>query len=548
VVVHHCATRSSSINVGGTAGCAGVPEGAPHDEDAPKNRQGGTDQPNRPSTSEVQPLGQCLLAALTLAAAALLLAPIWTVRYPLLIDYPNHLASAFALAHLNDPAFHLNQFYAANWNTYPYLTMDVLLLGLQRIVSIDIAGRLLLSLAVLSVPAGAWFFIRRANPGQESLSVWALLVSSNLFFFLYGFLNLQFSLAIGLFLLGVWLRHLERPRAISWCALPPLTTMLYFTHLMSFGVVAVVMTVYAIVARLRWRQALFAWGLFLPGALLYLHATMSLHASHALQFRSLAAKAAGLLVVVLSYSPAIDFLTLLVAIGAVVWARRAKPRVAWGRHWLWVTGCLFALYWIFPASYGAGMDADRRLLPFVVLLGLGSLRMAPKRGRALAAIAALLFGLRGSALEIDSVRAQPHLASMAESFRAIPKGARVLPLVDWAEGRPMVERHFWAYGVIQGGWFSPCLFHDPGVQPFAIKAKVYNPYGPAFAEVKSVDWTAVRNDYDYVWSFRSPQFSGPLGTIGARVFSSGDLEVFRVASSEPTLAGVAAGGLGKEDR
>jgi hypothetical protein len=491
------------------------------------------------TTSSSKSAAVILRVGLTLMAVAALLAPIWTVRYPLLIDYPNHLASAFALAHLKDPAFHFNLYYAADWNTYPYLTMDLILVGLQRLVSVDIAGRLLLSICVLSVPAAAWFFIRRANAGQEHLALWSLLVSSNLFFFLYGFINMQFSLALCLILLAVWLRHLERPTVSSWAALPVLATCLYFTHLMGFGVACLAMTVYALALGSRWRQLIFAWALFVPGALLYVHATLGLHASRVLQFRPLAAKASGLLVAVLSYSPWIDFVTLLVTIALVVWARQGTPKPNWNRGWLWVTGCLFLLYWVFPASYGAGMDADRRLLPFVALLGLAALRVAPRRGQVLAALAAALFILRIGALEAQSLHEQPHLEGLATSFEVIPQGARVLPVVDWADGGPMVERHFWAYGVIERGWFSPVLFHDSGVQPFAIKTQGYNPYGGAFADVKSVDWAAVRQDYDYVWSFRSPQFSSPLAAIGNRVFKSGDLEVFRMTASPSTLAGVA---------
>ncbi len=483
--------------------------------------------------------GRAWRIAFTFTAAAILLAPVWTVRYPLLIDYPNHLASAFALAHLNDPALQFSRYYAADWNTYPYLTMDLILVGLQRIVSIDTAGRLLLSLCVLSVPAAAWFFLRRANPGQESLAMWPLLITANLFFFLYGFLNLQLGLALCLLLLGAWLKHLDRPGALWWCALLLFSTALYFTHLMAFGVAGLVMTMYGVCARIGWRRLLFTWTLFLPGALFYLHATLGLHASRVLQFRSIGDKASGLLAAVLSYSPSIDFITLLVAAGVLVWARSGKSKPNWNRRWLWVAGMLLALYCVFPASYGAGMDADRRLVPFIVVLGLASLRLAPRRGRALAAAGATLFVLRGAALEIQSLRAQPHLVALAESFRVVPQNARVLPLIDWAGGRPLIERHFWAYGVIESGWFSPALFHDPGIQPFAITAGLYNPYGTAFAEVKSVDWNAVRADYDYVWSYRSPQFSGSLAASGMQVFQSGDLEVFRITRNRPVLADLA---------
>ena len=181
-----------------------------------------------------------------LLIAGALLAPIWTVRFPPIVDYPNHLASAFVLAHLHDPSFHFSTFYAADWNANPYLAMDVILLCLQRFMPVEIAGRMLLSLCVLAVPAAAWFFVRRANPRQQSLALWSLAITQNLYFFLWGMLNLQLSLALCLLVLGVWLKYLERPRAALWCLLLVMNTALYFTHLMGFGIAGWVMTAYAI--------------------------------------------------------------------------------------------------------------------------------------------------------------------------------------------------------------------------------------------------------------------------------------------------------------
>ena len=42
--------------------------------------------------------------------AGVLLLPIWLVEFPPLLDYPNHLAQTFVLAHLNDPNFHFSEF------------------------------------------------------------------------------------------------------------------------------------------------------------------------------------------------------------------------------------------------------------------------------------------------------------------------------------------------------------------------------------------------------------------------------------------------------
>ena len=71
------------------------------------------------------------LAAVLIVAATLLL-PIWIVAFPPLLDYPNHLARAFVLAHLNDPEFSFRQFYRSDWGPYPYLGMDASLALLAR--------------------------------------------------------------------------------------------------------------------------------------------------------------------------------------------------------------------------------------------------------------------------------------------------------------------------------------------------------------------------------------------------------------------------------
>ena len=68
-----------------------------------------------------------------------LLLPVWLVRYPPLLDYPNHLARGFVLAHLNDPAFHFRGFYRAEWGPYPYLGMDLALVTLQRVLPAEVA-------------------------------------------------------------------------------------------------------------------------------------------------------------------------------------------------------------------------------------------------------------------------------------------------------------------------------------------------------------------------------------------------------------------------
>ena len=479
------------------------------------------------SPDSTKPLHWAALCCLLLAIAGALLAPVWTVRYVPLVDYPNHLAGAFVLAHLKDPAFQFSRFYAPDWNAYPYLAMDVILLGLQRFLAIEIAGRVLLSLCLLAVPAAAWFFLRQANPGQESLALWSLLVSNNLYFFLFGMLNLQLSLALCLVVLGFWLKFAKRPSAPLWCLLLVLTTALYFTHLLGFGIAGLVMTAYALFARLSLRRILLSWVLFVPGGLLYLHCRVHAASALSLQFRGFAGKAEGLLLLMAGYSPALDFLTLLVVVGAILLSPSACPGFKFNYRWLGVVGCLFGMYWVFPSVYGATRVADIRLLPFLFVLALAAVNLG-RRARLIGMVAVVLFALRAGEVERHFIAVQPHLKQLSESFSAIPRGARVLPVIDWWQPSSAMEREFWAYGVIRRGWFSPCVFHDPGVQPFRIKLQTYTPCSPNWVRLESWDWGRIRSEFDYAWVYDAPQALAPLSEIGRVAVQQGDLRVFQL--------------------
>lgn len=479
------------------------------------------------SLESATPLQRVALSSLLLIIAAALLVPVWSVRYVPLVDYPNHLASAFVLAHLNDHAFQFSRYYASDWNTYPYLAMDVILLGLQRLLPIDLAGRVLLSLCLVSVPAAAWFFIREANPGQESLALWSLLVSNNLYFFLFGMVNLQLSLALCFTVIGFWLHYVARPRWSLWFLLLILTTALYFTHLLGFGMAGLVLTTYALFVRQTFRQVLLSWTVFVPGVFLYLHSRIHVASALTLQFPGFRAKAEGLLVWVAGYSPTLDFLTMLVIVVTAALARAACRDFRWNNRWLSVAGCVFGLYWVFPSVYGATRVADTRLLLFVFVLALAAVNLG-RRARLIGVIAVVLFALRAAEVERHFISVQPHLQQLSESFTAIPEGARVIPVIDWWQASSAEEREFWAYGVIRRGWLSPCLFHDPGVQPFRIKVQAYTPCSPNWIPLGSWDWGRIQNEFDYAWVYGAPQALAPLSGIGTIALQQRDLRVYNL--------------------
>jgi hypothetical protein len=161
----------------------------------------------------------------------------------------------------------------------------------------------------------------------------------------------------------------------------------------------------------------------------------------------------------------------------------------------------------------------------------------------LAPVALLLFAVRTADLVRNFASRQPELDSFTRSFQVTTEGARVLPLVEWKGERKQVElhySHFWAGGVIEKRWFTPYLFHDPGVHPLRIVHVVYAPavreYLPTVYR-QAPDWSRIQQDYDFVWAYNVPAFHSELARIGALVFEEGDLRVYRLFPRLPPLAG-----------
>jgi hypothetical protein len=463
--------------------------------------------------------------------AAMLVAPIWSVTFPPLLDYPNHLARSFVLAHLHDPAFTFSQFYRADWGAYPYLGMDASMAVLGRLFPVETAGRLFLSLCVLALPAAAWFFLRQVNPGEDTTALWTLLVASNVFF-LEGFLNFDLSIAVGFLALGLWLRWLAKQSIARYIAAIVAFTALYFTHLLGFGIAGLIVAAYLAFDRRPIRDWIWSGALALPGLALYLRFSRVGLAVNNVVFHGFGDKLDSLGMILHGYSPALDWISL-VAIG--VWFLAAwwrNPEFRWNRRWLGIAAFLFALFWAIPWMWGEGSDLDIRVLPTLLVVIFATARVGT-RARWLAMIPLLLFMARTATISQHFAAAQLDLAGLARSFEYVPRGALVLPIVEGDQDpieRPFT--HFWGYGVIRRGWFSPYLMDAIGETPMRIIHDSYTPDGFWDDTYEAPpDWKQVQSDYDYVWAYDVPRFSADLAAIGDKVYSYGPLEVYRVHKS-----------------
>jgi hypothetical protein len=148
-------------------------------------------------------LGEMRLWWLTAAALLLvLIAPFALVDVPPILDYPNHLARYYVLAHPDDPL--LSQMYAPNWRILPNLGLDLIGAALLRVTDVYIGGRILLALSLVAPVIGAVIY-HRAVFGRASL--WPLasgLIAYNGVFFL-GFMNCLLAIGVALGAAGGWI-------------------------------------------------------------------------------------------------------------------------------------------------------------------------------------------------------------------------------------------------------------------------------------------------------------------------------------------------------
>jgi hypothetical protein len=385
-----------------------------------------------------------------------------------------------------------------------------------------------LSLCVLALPGAAWFFLREAQPESEAAAVWSLLIAYNVFF-LEGFLNFDLSLAVGFLALGMWLRWLVRPGLGRWIGALVAFTILYFTHLLGFGIAGLILVAYLALSRRPIRDWSWSGALALPGVAFYLHSSRVGLGVTTIVFHGWDDKLDSLGMILHGYWPQLDWISLAALAAWFLAARWRNPEFRWDRKWLIVSVFLFALFWAIPWMWGEGSDLDVRVLPFLFVAILAVARVG-RRARWLAAIPLLLFAARTASVVQHFRQAQPALAGLARSFDAVPRDALVLPIVEGDEDpieRPFT--HFWAYGVIRRGWFSPYLMDAPGETPMRIIHQSYTPDG--FWNLvydEPPDWPQVQSDYDYVWAYDVPRFSTPLAVVGEKIYTSGALEVYRI--------------------
>lgn len=341
------------------------------------------------------------------------LIPLWLVRYPPLQDYPDWLLQAQILRRLHDPAWGFSEHYLVRSLPVPNLGSIALIYLLSFLVSIETAGKLALSVALVGLPLSILYFLRKTQGRTSAVELMALLVGYNYFFY-RGYLGYVLGLALLFGLLGfAW----SRWDTLSWADLVILaggSTVLFLIHLIPWAVLAFVVLSWAWLTRRQWglqRLGLSLLALAPSLVLLALYMVLSNRPLVVVPYRDLLLKLTSwleALFVAFHFEPwgspqwplALNLLGLAL-MGLIIWwawrLARREHQPSEARLWDWrllapALG-LMVLVAVLPAWLAGVLRPDERLTMPAFVLALAAVRWSRPDRRLDALLMVLVGGL-----------------------------------------------------------------------------------------------------------------------------------------------------------
>jgi hypothetical protein len=424
------------------------------------------------------------------AICVALLAPLFLVDVPPMLDYPNHLARGWFLAFgAEDPV--LSKIYSAHWGIIPNLATDIIWPPMMHVLPVYVAGRVVVGLLVLLPVFGAVAY-HRAMFGLRS---WWPLASALVGYHaavLLGFVNFDISLGVALLLAAAWVAW-RNAYPVPTVVLVSLGTIgLFFCHLM--GLVFFIVLVGTFEMECIWRarrlsviatRALVVLPVLAGPAWLYLHSILG-DASPDIHYLPPAEKALQLFMPFLNYDYALDVASALFVVGFLAICLATRRGIMTLASALAMIAIL-ALFLVSPFAFKGTAALDTR---FPIMLGF--LLFAAVRPRQLPRWAVLaatpvfvtLFAVRMAVLALAWHGHAADLAGLRAVTAGLAPGDRVYVTAVtpaeapeyWRHG-PVTRRlsngirldyHMAALVLIERRAFWPYLFAEPSQQPIRL--------------------------------------------------------------------------------
>lgn len=456
-------------------------------------------QAGKPTTGSRSPAQQGLSPgryALAIAAVlAVALLPIALVTWPPLNDYPFRLASIRILQQIDPPGF-FSTFYERRSFLVPNVATDLVVLGLARLMPLELAGRVFLAL-VQALTLGGTVWLHHVVTGRRR-DPWPLVAALFLhnWILLFGFLNFQLGVALILWALGAWLLVRERPVLVRLGVGVPAALVLFFCHMLAFGFYAIVIAAIELGAAYERRGTPVRAGLdlaagaaqFAPGLALFMRSSTFGGGSGGVEFEphwwwkpfafARHFMSGNLYADGLTVLGGVLLLTLLVTSARVRLAHRLVPAVM----------ALAVAFLVMPFGFYTAVHLDIRvplLLWFVAVAALQVDFTSRAAATGFATAAALLLVARTAIIGADWREFDRVYDDVLDSFTAMPDGSALVvataagppaSLSEWmGHWRPQLT-HVHALASVRRPVFSVAAWAHPAQQPFTIRPRFQGIY------------------------------------------------------------------------
>lgn len=481
--------------------------------------------------------------------------PLFLVRYPDIVDFPNHLARLHVLAHLDGSEL-LSAFYMARPGIAPNLALDTLVPLAAQVIGLELALKAFASVSALLMATGVMALTFSLNGRLTALSLGSLLFAHNAFLHL-GLFNFVFGIGAALWLLAAWIR-LRLDGAVGHLRMLAFTagaTALYLCHLSAIGTYLV--AAFAFEAQRAGRQGMLFGGIRVA-------ARVGVQAIPALALHVLAyepgtnlpiAAPESTLATLVTYKlalllliPRLAFNSYPIAAGVMAAPvlfllyrafRINRLRLARGTGSV-LAGLLGAMLLLPPFGFGSNMVDMRMALPIALVLwaGLATTTVEPRVPVLLgSAIAAGV--LLSSAVTLTRwTESSERQAELRQAMLQIPEGssvAVVVPSEDPAAVRGIAAEttltpHAAAWSVIDRSVLLSSLFIRP-YQPFPL---AYRPEHAAAARLARLDNDAppphpntLLGRYDFVLVFGPEALTAGYSSDWTTVYHSSHARLMR---------------------
>ncbi len=370
--------------------------------------------------------------------------PIFSATYFPTLDGASHLANANIIKQL---VFHQNQlfgqFFAINPEPVPNWTSHLLLALLMVIFPAWVAEKILLVTIVIAFPVAFRRLLLTVAPDRRLMSYLIFPLTYSMFLN-FGFYNFCISVIILIFALSYWIRHSNQPWSLrSFAVLTLLVAVTYFSHILSFGVLLILITSHIISelvtekfhSRRAWnsllsqffRKSLTITSAALAPLILFTYFFLTRPGTRELKFLP----KSDLWNYLITFRPLITFnpvseskltiwftglLTVLAIVGFTILIVRRLSKAAPAsidsgiehsshHHAWWLTlSILFltTLYFVLPDAYGTASYTNLRILFILSVLFLIGLALLP--GNKFAYTLALLAGISFTAIRLSTYR------------------------------------------------------------------------------------------------------------------------------------------------